>query len=145
MKNDLAFLFEEDKEEEEQNKKIDPALSFLFDSEEETPSTVSAPVDSDISWLFEDKPTTTQDTDEPTFARKFDYGLEQEQTILGNLWQNSVAGFRSLTAEGMSFEEALKQVEKERQEEIFEKYPEFRNRPEDAAVISGRISKANLI
>ena len=142
MKNDLAFLFEEDKEEEEQNKKIDPALSFLFDSEEETPSTVSAPVDSDISWLFEDKPTTTQDTDEPTFARKFDYGLEQEQTILGNLWQNSVAGFRSLTAEGMSFEEALKQVEKERQEEIFEKYPEFRNRPEDAAVISGRISQA---
>jgi hypothetical protein len=141
MENDLSFLFEEEKEEEEKNKKVDPSIDFLFDSQETISPVSRATTDPSISFLFEDSPTT-QATTEPSFGRKFDYGLAQEQTILGNLWQNGVAGIRSLTSKNKSFSDALKEVEKERQEKLFEEYPEFRNRPEDAAVISGRISQA---
>lgn len=141
MKNDLAFLFEEEKKEEEENKKVDPSIDFLFNSQETISPVSRANTDPSISFLFEDSPTT-QDTTEPSFGRKFDYGLAQEQTILGNLWQNGVAGIRSMTSQNKSFSDSLKEVEKERQEKLFEEYPEFRNRPEDAAVISGRISQA---
>ncbi len=79
---------------------------------------------------------------EPSFARKFDYGLEQEQTILGNLAQSFVAGAKSLTRSGLTFEESLRESERQRQEDIFKEYPEFKNRPEDAAVMTGRITQA---
>tara|TARA_B100001559_G_scaffold12539_1_gene10903 strand:+ start:2570 stop:6148 length:3579 start_codon:yes stop_codon:yes gene_type:complete len=145
MENDLSFLFEEEKEEEEQkeeqNKKVDPSIDFLFNSQEIVSPLSRTTTDPSISFLFEDSPTT-QYAAEPSFGRKFDYGLAQEQTILGNLWQNGVAGIRSLTSKNKSFSDSLKEVEKERQEKLFEEYPEFRNRPEDAAVISGRISQA---
>ena len=148
MDKDLAFLFEEEEEETQQQQPIDPDLSFLFEEENKEPvapvATTSTSVDSDLSFLFEDETSTTEitDTDEPTFARKFDYGLEQEQTIFGNLWQSGVAGIRAAMSKDLNFEDALKQSEAERQKEIFEEYPEFKNSPEDAAIISGRIAQA---
>lgn len=92
MDKDLAFLFEEDEEETETEGKTDPALSFLFEEEEEALVVTPPSTDKDLSFLFEDETPTTNitNTDEPTFARKFDYGLEQEQTIFGNLWQSGV-------------------------------------------------------
>ncbi len=129
MNKNISWIFEE----EEDNKKYE---------EESTVVTTPAPVNSNISWIFEDDPVTTPDTDDISFERKFDYGIAQEQTVLGNLWQNGVASLRAFMDDGLSFEDALKQVEKERQEELFKEFPEFRDRPEDAAVISGRIAQA---
>ena len=79
---------------------------------------------------------------EPSFWRKLDYGLEQEQTIFGNLAQTFMAGAKSLKHSGLTFQQALRESERQRQEDILRDYPEFRDRPEDAAVITGRITQA---
>ena len=123
--NNLSDPLNQEKEEEEKDKfndGFDDLFSDSFDSPIDIPEPLSGP--------------------EPSFARKFDYGLEQEQTILGNLAQSFVAGAKSLTRSGLTFQEALRESERQRQEDIFIEYPEFKNRPDDAAVIAGKISQA---
>ena len=103
------------KEKEEKKKEntfddgFDDLFSDSFDKPLEIPEPLSGP--------------------EPSFLRKFDYGQEQEQTILGNLAQSFVAGAKSLTRSGLTFEESLRESERQRQEDIFKEYPEFKNRP----------------
>lgn len=81
--------------------------------------------------------------DEPTAARKRAFGRAQEKTILGNIGSYIQAGMRS-TLLDESFDYALKQNEAIRQEKIFEKFPEFYNRDEDAQVLAGRMQIAFL-
>ena len=127
----------------------DVSLSNQIDEDDQTKKKEEKPMFNDgFDDLFSDsfdKPVDIPQPvagPEPSFLRKFDYGQEQEQTILGNLAQSFVAGAKSLTRSGLTFQEALRESERQRQEEIFREYPEFKNRPEDAAVISGRIAQA---
>jgi len=139
--NNLELTEEEEEqkrkeEEEEENKTqtYNDSYSYLFNED-----------NNESLQAFNMQASTDEKVDaekEPSFARKFDYGLEQEQTILGNLAQSFVAGAKALTRSGLSFEKALRESERQRQEDIFEEYPEFKNRPEDAAVTTGRIAQA---
>ena len=79
--------------------------------------------------------------EEPSFLRKFSYGFRQEPLILGNINRYFEAGLRSRLLDE-SFDEALKQNEGLRQQEILRDYPEFNNRPEGGAEISGRLAAA---
>ena len=88
------------------------------------------------------KPTeTTAIDEEPTTARKMAFGRKQEKTILGNVGSYIQAGLRS-TLLDENFDESLKQNEAVRQSKILQEYPEFYNRPEDAAVLAGRMQIA---
>lgn len=80
--------------------------------------------------------------DDITFARKFNYGRAQETHILGNLWRQAKALYRSTNPDELTltYSKAARQIENERQEAIFEDFPEFRGKEEDAAVISGRVA-----
>ena len=77
--------------------------------------------------------------------RKFEYGTAQETMILGNMLRYGEALVDSSKNKGLTFSEALEEVEDDRQREIFKKFPEFQGlRPgdEDAAIISGRVGTA---
>ena len=77
--------------------------------------------------------------DDISFARKFNYGREQETHIIGNLYRQGKAFVDSITSDE-TYSDAARRIEAERQEAIFEKFPEFRGKEEDAAVISGRVA-----
>jgi len=71
--------------------------------------------------------------------RKFNYGAAQETHIIGNLYRQGKAFVNSVTSDE-TYSEAARRIEAERQEAIFEKFPEFRGKEEDAAVLAGRIA-----
>ena len=77
--------------------------------------------------------------DDISFARKFNYGREQETHIIGNLYRQGKAFVDSVTSDE-TYSDAARRIEAERQEAIFEKFPEFKGKEEDAAVISGKIA-----
>ena len=71
--------------------------------------------------------------------RKFNYGRAQETHIIGNLYRQGKAFFDSATSDE-TYTEAARRIEAERQKAIFEKFPEFKGKEEDAAVLAGRIA-----
>ena len=77
--------------------------------------------------------------DDISFARKFNYGRAQETHILGNIYRQGKAFVNSITSDE-TYSDASRRIEAERQEAILEKFPEFRGREEDAAVIAGRVA-----
>ena len=79
---------------------------------------------------------------EISFSREFAYGTAQEPTAIGSAYRITKAAFQSAFDRGETYEAARKRIENERQEKIFQEYPEFRNRPETAGVISGRAAIA---
>jgi len=79
---------------------------------------------------------------EISFSREFSYGVAQEPAILGSAYRITKAAIQSAFDRGETYEAARKRIENERQEKIFQEYPEFRNRPETAGVISGRAAVA---
>ena len=141
----LFTLEEEEKKEEgfldfglaqKQKKPIKPKDNFnsLFglDSKEEEPfSTLSSIDERDRKAL-----------DQISTKRKLAYGARQEPWAIGNIARLTRAAFKSaLTDE--TFKEVSQQIEEERQQDILEDYPEFRNiQVEDAAIITGRVGSA---
>jgi len=132
---------------------FDDEYAYLFTTNKvETLNSLETSVnkneDDEYAYLFKNESQSTlpitepSQGPEPSFARKVSYGAEQEQTIFGNLAQSFIAGARSLTDSGLTFQKALRESEKQRQEEIFKQFPEFKNKPEDAAVLTGRIGQA---
>ena len=79
--------------------------------------------------------------DNISFSRKFDYGATQEPTVLTSGFRLLKAGIQAAVDPDEDFEEARKRIEDARQEKIFEEFPEFRGRQEDAAVIAGRVGQ----
>ena len=75
--------------------------------------------------------------------RKFNYGAEQETHIIGNLYRQGKAFVNSVTSDE-TYSEAARRIEAERQEAIFEKFPEFRGKEEDAAVFAGKVATGFL-
>ncbi len=69
--------------------------------------------------------------DEPTALRKAQYGAAQETYLLGDIGRLTYAAFSPKT---------IQQIERERQEKIFEEFPEFKDGKydADAAVLGGR-------
>jgi len=79
---------------------------------------------------------------EISFSREFAYGTAQEPTAIGSAYRITKAAIQSAFDRNETYEAARKRIENERQEKIFQEYPEFRNRPETAGVISGRAAVA---
>ena len=68
--------------------------------------------------------------DDISSERKFNYGAEQETHIIGNLYRQGKAFVDSVTSDE-TYSDAARRIEAERQEAIFEKFPEFRGKEED--------------
>ena len=70
--------------------------------------------------------------DEPSNIRKAQYGAAQETYLLGDAYRLTYAAF--------SPSKTRQKIERERQQRIFDEFPEFKNGKydSDAAVISGR-------
>ena len=77
-----------------------------------------------------------------SFSREFAYGTAQEMTALGSAYQITKAGVQAAFDRDETYKEARARLEAERQEEIFQEYPEFRGREETAGVTAGRVAQA---
>lgn len=87
-------------------------------------------------------PDKQVDLEQIDTGRKIAYGAAQEPMILGSLGRVVRAGVESVFSEE-TFDEVLEDIEKERQEKILDKFPEFKGlKEEDAAILSGRVSTA---
>ena len=87
-------------------------------------------------------PDKQVDLEQIDTGRKIAYGAAQEPMILGSLGRVVKAGVESAFTDE-TFDEVLKEIEKERQEKILDDFPEFKGlKEEDAAILSGRVSTA---
>ena len=77
-----------------------------------------------------------------SFSREFSYGTAQEMTALGSAYQLIKAGTQAAFDKNKDYEEVRARNEEQRQEKIFEEYPEFKGREETAGVIAGRVGQA---
>ncbi len=75
---------------------------------------------------------------EISFGREVAYGVAQEPTAFGSLFRIGKAAFESFVDADETYKEARARIEKDRQEKIYEEFPEFRGREETAGVITGR-------
>jgi len=82
-------------------------------------------------------------SEEPTIARKVAYGASQEPMILGSVGRLVETAYETVF-EGKDWEEARADTEAERQEEIFEDFPEFKGGKydDDGEVIVGKVATA---
>ncbi len=83
----------------------------------------------------------TKLSDKISTTRKIQYGARQEPMIAGSAFRLLKAGVAAISP-NETFNEAVKRIESERQEEILKDYPEFRGKKEDLTVISGRMGTA---
>ena len=93
------------------------------------------------------QPTTELESGKlPTTAQQIQLGGKLERHTLGNLFRTAKAGLLTLS-NNKSFQDNIKQIEKERTDKIFNTMQEeygidFRKNQNDAAVITGRIGTA---
>ena len=98
--------------------------------EEEQKSTVPQ-VEPNIPIYMQGSEIAQPSIDEPTALRKAQYGAAQETYLLGDVGRLTYAAFSPKT---------IQQIERERQQKIFEEFPEFKDGKYDAdgAVLGGR-------
>ena len=98
--------------------------------EEEQKSTVPQ-VEPNIPIYMQGSEIAQPSIDEPTALRKAQYGAAQETYLLGDVGRLTYAAFSPKT---------IQQIERERQQKIFEEFPEFKDGKydADAAVLGGR-------
>ena len=127
------------------NREIPTVNEFSIDSIPETELTEEEILESlepknEIDLLLREAKSKRVLDDDLSFTRKFRYGAAQETHALGNIYRQGKAFVNSMISDE-TYSEAARRIEAERQEDIFERFPEFRGKEEDAAVIAGRISK----
>ena len=64
--------------------------------------------------------------------------MAQEPTAIGSAYRIIKSGLQAVIDKDETYDEARQRIEKERQEKIFEEFPEFRGKQEDAGVLLGR-------
>ncbi|BCV01995.1 MAG: hypothetical protein CM15mV48_420 [uncultured marine virus] len=98
--------------------------------EEEQKSTVPQ-VEPNIPIYMQGSEIAQPSIDEPTALRKTQYGAAQETYLLGDVGRLTYAAFSPKT---------IQQIERERQQKIFDEFPEFKDGKydADAAVLGGR-------
>ena len=106
----------------------------------EDATAVQEPVTPEVPKLLESYYQPRQE--DISFSREFSYGTAQEMTALGSAYQLTKAGVQATFDRDETYEDARARLEAERQEEIFQEYPEFRGREETAGVIAGRVGQA---
>jgi len=79
---------------------------------------------------------------EISLSRELSYGAAQEMTVLGSSFQLAKAALEAGFDKDKNYEEVRARNEEQRQEEIFEEFPEFKDREETAGVIAGRVGQA---
>ena len=90
--------------------------------EEEQKSTVPQ-VEPNIPIYMQGSEIAQPSIDEPTALRKAQYGAAQETYLLGDVGRLTYAAFSPKT---------IQQIERERQQKIFEEFPEFKDGKYDA-------------
>ena len=124
MFDDMDF-FSDDKPSVEKDIDIEPKSGGVF---------------SDFNF-FEN---TAPDLENISYADKFAYGTAQETTIGRNIFSAIKAGVESGVSD-KTFQQALKDMEDERQRDIDRRFPRFRGlqeSEEDLSILSGRIGVA---
>ena len=98
--------------------------------EEEQKSTVPQ-VEPNIPIYMQGSEIAQPSIDDPTALRKAQYGAAQETYLLGDIGRLTYAAFSPKT---------IQQIERERQQKIFDEFPEFKDGKydADAAVLGGR-------
>ena len=90
-------------------------------------------------------PTTRKASDLPDtpemLKRKLAYGYEQEPAIAGSLYRLGKARIQSLITD-QTYDEAARNIEAERQEEIRKEFPDLFGREEDLTILAGRMGLA---
>ena len=85
------------------------------------------------------------DPEDVTTEEKIRYGAMQETMIGGNLLRYGKAAVDSMFDANVSFDEALQQIESDRQRDIFREMPQFygiTEDQEDGAILTGRVGSA---
>ena len=143
MSDNIQNLFDQLKSEEDKDKKENSTdtnnIDNLFNSLGQ-PAITSSPIKPFTPSSF----TPSVNLEEIDTTRKMAYGAAQEPAILGSTYRLGKAALQSAFSEE-TFDQASKRIERERQEEIFDDFPEFRGlseQREDAAILSGRVGLA---
>ncbi len=123
-------------------KETDPSKIEFFKSEQE--AELAAKEKSKIHNKLGLSSGIIKEQDELTFEEATELGTRLERHTIGNVVRLLKAGVRSV-ADNIEYNDAIKQIEKERQDVIFdelkEKYgKEFRGQESDARVLAGRIT-----
>ena len=147
-------LTEEEKLEEERLRKqkeqqLEEERLNSLQVQESSITTESAPelVDFFESKYFQESPVlqeqpNTELDESVSFARKVNYGMAQEPTAIGSAYRLIKAGVQAGLDSSEDYKQARERIENKRQEEIFEEFPEFKGKHEDAGVLVGRGSMA---
>ena len=129
---------ERKKREEEERLQKDQKYVYpsLFDRE---PKEQSAQV---ISQTQQQTEEASDISDTPYMTqRKLAYGWAQEPTIAGSLYRLGKAKFRSFISD-KTYEEAARDIEAARQEEIRKEFPDLFGKEEDLTILAGRMGLA---
>ena len=153
----------DDEDEEERKRKEAERLKEIQEEIETKPTFDEQPVEEETEVISEEKIIKTpvskteqqvlnsfidqieepkeEEEKELSYTRRVKYGAAQEPTIAGSAARLLKAGFQAAVSDE-TFSEAAQRIEKNRQEEILQDFPEFRGREEDLAVLSGRMGVA---
>ena len=79
-------------------------------------------------------------TETPSNIRKYQYGWAKEDMVLGDVWDIGTAWINSWGED--TYKESVEKLNKEKQQKLFEEFPEFQGGQydSDAAVMAGSIS-----
>ena len=145
---DFSKVLSEEEEEDKEIQAPPPVLSLEEEEEEDTTTKTDyskylKDIDIDkLQGIAEEKASINlEDIDA---SRKVQYGIAQETTIGGNLARYFKAFAKSAISDE-SFSESLKDIEDERQKDIFREFSEFKGlkeTEEDASILAGRIGVA---
>ena len=145
---DFSKVLSEEEEEDKEIQAPPPVLSLEEEEEEDTTTKTDyskylKDIDIDkLQGIAEEKASINlEDIDA---SRKVQYGIAQETTIGGNLARYFKAFAKSAISDE-SFSESLKDIEDERQKDIFREFSEFKGlkeTEEDASILAGRLGVA---
>ena len=140
----LSVEEEEEKRKQQEALKLEEMQDFAEKKQEESqvpqPQLESSFVDffqSDFYTPEEDQRVEIPLDESISLSRKINYGMAQEPTAIGSAYRLIKAGVQAALDKDETYEEARQRIEAERQEKIFQEFPEFRGRTEDAGVILG--------
>src|SRR5210317_478000 len=111
------------------------SIKLPLPNEEEKKQTVSSPSNSDNPLA-----TIRQDIQEPSNIRKYQYGWEKEDMVLGDVWDIGTAWINSWGED--TYKESVQKLNEKKKKELYAKFPEFAGGKydSDGAVMAGSIS-----
>src|SRR5210317_2675042 len=108
------------------------SIKLPLPNKEEKEQTVSSPSNSDNPLA-----TIRQDIQEPSNIRKYQYGWEKEDMVLGDVWDIGTAWINSWGED--TYKESVQKLNEKKKKELYAKFPEFAGGKydSDGAVMAG--------